>query len=142
MFHDYASSIRAFEIGTLCEPPPDEDAIIMANSIINSAPIVLGNSEPKTRRAQAAYFYQVSRELIGNRLADEFRFPPGKLIKELPFLRLRNFGDRLLRRVAPPLAAYRSRSRFRNMLEAADLGQYEHSYRLPTSVFEEDSREW
>jgi len=71
--------------------------------------------------------------------------PPGqypRLKKELPLLRLRNFGDRMLRRLAPPLAAYRSRSRFRSMLEVSNLGEYEHSYSLPTSVFEEDSREW
>ena len=142
LFRDYASSVRWFEIGALCEPRPDEDAIIMANSIVNSAPIVLGFTEPKARRAMAKYMYQVSREMIGDGLADELRFPAGRLKKELPLLRLRNFGDRMLRRLAPPLAAYRSRSRFRSMLEVSNLGEYEHSYSLPTSVFEEDSREW
>ena len=142
LFTDYASAVRAFEIGALCEPPPDEDAIIMANSIINSAPIVLGFTKPEERRANARYMYQVSRELIGDKLADAFRFPPARLKKEVPLLRLRNFGDRLLRRLSPPLAAYRARSRFRGLLSVSNLGQYEHSYHLPTSVFEEDSREW
>ena len=142
LFTDYASAVRAFEIGALCEPPPDEDAIIMANSIINSAPIVLGFTETEERRANAKYMYQVSRELIGDELADAFRFPAGKLRKEVPLLRLRNFGDRLLRRLSPPLAAYRSRSRFRGLLEVSNMGQYEHSYHLPSSVFEEDSHEW
>ena len=142
MFRDFASSIRSFEIGAQCEPPADEDAIIMANSIVNSAPIVLGFTEPGERRAMAKYMYQVSRELIGERLADELRFPRGSLTKKLPLLRLRNFGDRLLRRLAPPLAAYRSRARFRNLLDVSNLGEHEHLYSLPTSVFEEDSREW
>ena len=142
MFQDFASAVRAFEIGALCEPPPDFDAIIMANSIVNSAPIVLGFTEPKERRAMATYMYQVSRELIGDDLADELRFRRGKLKKEIPLLRVRNFVDRMLRKVLPPLAAYRSRKRFRNMLEVSDLGQYEVSYNLPSSVFEEDSRAW
>lgn len=142
LFTDHASSVRAFEIGALCEPPPDEDGIIMANSIINSAPIVLGFTEPAQRRANAKYMYQVSRELIGDEMADALRFPPVRLRKEVPLLRLRNFGDKLLRKLVPPLAAYRSRSRFRGLLGVANLGQYEHSYHLPTSVFEEDSREW
>ena len=141
-FHDFASSIRAFEIGALCEPPPDEDAVIMANSIINSAPIVLGFTKPNERRANAAYLYQLSREIIGDKMADDFNFPPGKLRKEIPLLRLRHFGDRMLRRLVPPLAAYRSRSRFRGLLEVANLGEYEHSYHLPTSVFDEDSTKW
>ena len=142
MFRDYASSVRWFELGALCEPPPDEDAIIMANSIVNSAPIVLGFTEPRARRAMAKYMYQVSREMVGDRLADELRFPAGRMKRELPLLRLRNYGDSILRRLVPPLAAYRSRSRFRSMLEVSNLGEYEHSYHLPTTVFEEDSREW
>ncbi len=142
MFRDFASAVRCFEIGTLCEPPPDEDAIIMAHSIVNSAPIVLGFTEPRERRGMATYMYQVSRELIGDGLADELKFPSGRLKKELPLLRLRNFGDRILRRVAPPLAAYRARARFSSLLDVSNLGEYGHSYSLPTSVFEEDSREW
>ena len=142
MFRDYASSVKAFALGAMCEPPPDEDAIIMANSIINSAPIVLGFTKPEERRANAEYMYQVSRELIGSDLADALRFPPTKLKKELPWLRIRNFADTLLRKAAPPLAAYRSRSRFRGLMEVANLGEYEHSYSLPTTVFEEDSRDW
>ena len=126
----------------MCEPPADEDAIIMANSIVNSAPVIIGVSEPAQRRKLARVVTQASRELIGDRLADELKFPHGRLKRELPLLRLRNFGDRLLRRVAPPLAAYRSRARFWNLLDVSNLGEHEHMYSLPTSVFEEDSREW
>lgn len=142
MFQDYASSVNSFRIGALCEPPPDQDSTIMANSIVNSAPIVLGITEAEARRSMAAYMYQVSRELIGNDLADELRYPPARLIKELPFLRLRNFGDQMLRRAIPRLAARRSRVRFSQMFAVADLGQFEHSFSLPTSVFDEESREW
>ena len=142
MFRDFASAVRAYEVGALCEPPPDFDAIIMANSIVNSAPIVLGFTEIKERRAMATYMYQVSRELIGDELADELSFRPGKLKKEIPLLRLRNFGDRMLRKVLPSLAKYRSLNRFRSLMDVSDLGEYEVSYSLPTSVLEEDSRPW
>ena len=142
MFRDFASSAHTFEIGAMCEPGPDEDSMIMANSIVNSAPIVLGITETGARRSMAAYMYQVSRELIGNDLADDLRYPPSRLIRELPFLRLRNFGDQMLRRAAPRLAARRSRTKFSQMFAVADLGQFEHSFSLPTSVFDEESREW
>ena len=124
------------------EPEADEDSIIMANSIVNSAPIVLEIAEAGARRSMAAYMYQVSRELIGNDLADGLRYPPSRLIGELPFLRLRNFGNRMLRRAVPCIAARRSRVRFSQMFAVADLGQFEHSFSLPTSVFDEESREW
>ncbi len=141
-FRDFASSVRAFEVAVLSEPQPGFDSIIMANSIINSAPIVLGLTEPEERRGKAKYAYQVSWELIGEDQADKLRFPPGRLKRELPFLQLRNFGDRLLRLVLPPLGKRRSSARFRDMLEVSNVGEYEHSYSLPSSVFDEDSREW
>ena len=142
MFRDFASSIHAFRLGRICEPPPDDDAIIMANSIVNSAPIVLGIREPKARRAMAAYMYQVSRELIGDDLADRLRYPDSRLLRELPFLRIKNVGERMLSKFIPSWGARRSRARFSQMFEASDLGQHEHSYSLPTSVFDEDSRTW
>ena len=142
MFRDFASSIHTFRLGRICEPPPDDDAIIMANSIVNSAPVVLGIREPQARRAMAAYMYQVSRELIGDGLADQLRYPDSRLIRELPFLRMKNIGERMLRRFIPYWGARRSRARFSQMFEVSDMGQHEHSYSLPTSVFDEDSRTW
>ncbi len=142
IFRDNADSLQCFRIGAMCEPPPDDDAIIMANSIINSAPIVLGVSEPAARREMAAFVYQVTRELIGDELAEQFRFPPGRFKKEIPFLRLRNMGERLLRKVVPRLGAARSRVRFNELLKTGDLGEYEHSYSLPSSMFDDESQKW
>jgi len=142
MFRDFASSVRCFEIGSLCEPAPAEDAIIMANSIINSAPIVLGYETRDERRTMAAFMYQVSRELIGKKLADQLRYPAARLKKEVPLLRLRNLGNRMLRKLVPPLASYRSMERFSSLFAVSNLGRYEHKYSLPTSVFDEDSHEW
>ena len=142
LFTDYASSVRAFKVASLCEPPPDEDAVIMANSIVNSAPIVLGVTESEKRRSMAAYIYQVSRELIGDHLADALEYPPTRRRKELWLLRLRNQGDQLLRRYAPSLGKRRSQSRLMQMLDISDLGQSGHSYALPTTVYDEDSARW
>ncbi len=142
MFTDYASSIRAFEIGAMCEPPPDDDAIIMANSIINSAPILLGFSDTTERRSKAAYMYQISRDLIGDKMADDFRFPPGRRLRELPLLRLKNRVERITQSFMPRWGARHSRAKFSNMLNVSSLGKFEFSYALPTSVYDEDSREW
>ena len=84
----------------------------------------------------------MSRELIGDDLADGLRYPAGKLTKEVPLLRVRNYLDRMLRRFLPPLAKFRSHKRFRSLFEVSDLGQYRASYSLPNSVFDEDSRAW
>lgn len=142
LFHDHASACRIFRIAAICEPPPDDDAIIMANSIINSAPILLGFTETKERREMAAFIYQVSRELIGNDLADSFRFPKSRFVKQVPLLFLRNRAEKAALRVFPRLLANRLRKRFNALLDASDLGEIEHSYALPTALHDEDSRDW
>ena len=142
MFHDQASAHRAFRIAAMCEPPPDDDAIIMANSIINSAPILLGVTETQERREMATFIYQVSRELIGNELADSFRFPKSRFIRQIPLLFLRNKAEQIAAKLLPPLAANRSMKRFNALLDASDLGEAAHSYALPTTLHDEDSRDW
>ena len=142
LFQDQASAHRTFRIAAMCEPPPDDDAIIMANSIINSAPILLGVTETQERREMATFIYQVSRELIGNELADSFRFPKSRFIKQIPLLFLRNKAEQIARKLLPPLAANRSMKQFNALLDASDLGEAAHSYALPTTLYDEDSQNW
>ncbi len=142
MFQDHRSARRTFQIAAMCEPPPDDDAIIMANSIINSAPILLGFTETRERREMAAFIYQLSRELIGDALADSFRFPKSRFVKQVPLLFLRNRAEKAALRLFPRLLANRSRKRFNALLDASDLGEIEHSYALPTALHDEDSRDW
>ena len=142
MFHDQTSALRTFQVAAMCEPPPDDDAIIMANSIINSVPILLGFTETEERRKMAAFIYQVSRELIGDELADSFRFPKPQVIKKVPLLYLRNRVERIALRPFPRVLAMRSRKRFNALLDASDLGQIEQSYALPTTLHDEESLPW
>ncbi|MCY4097386.1 MAG: oxygenase MpaB family protein [Rhodospirillales bacterium] len=141
LFHDEASARKMFRIGRMCEPPPGVDAIIMANSIISSAPMVIGITEPAERQKLASLAYRISRGLIGNELADSFRFPEGGRLT-LPVFRLRNRLDRVVSGLLPELRKRRDLKRFNDLLEFANLGRIEHSYALPTAVRDEDSAEW
>ena len=142
LFRDHSSARRTFQIAATCEPPPDDDAIIMANSIINSAPLLLGITDTKERRAMAGFIYQVSRELIGNELANSFRFPKSRRIRQVPLLFLRNRAEKAAMKLFPRLLANQSIKRFNALLDASDLGEDELSYALPTAIHDEDSREW
>ena len=143
MFHDEASACRAFVTGVLCEPLPEDDEIIMANSIINSAPIVLGFTEPRERCAKAESFYQVSRELIGNYMADLFRFPAGKRIRILPFMRLKYCVERVIQKLYLRWFHHHDFTHFDIILKTSNLGKYEISYKLPTALHDEDeTQEW
>jgi len=141
LFHDEASALRAFRVGATCEPPADDDAIVMANSIVNSAPVIIGVNEPARRRKMARVVTQASRELIGDELADTFLFPKRRL-KVVPWMRFKNRGRRIARKVVPRWEGKYDLIRFRHLIEFASFAKPEHSYRLPTSVHDEDSSDW
>ena len=42
LFTDESHAQHIYRIGTLCEPPPAPEAIIMTSALINSAPLVAG----------------------------------------------------------------------------------------------------
>ena len=142
MFRDQSSALRIFRIAAMCEPPPDDDAVIMANSIVNSAPLLLGFTEIEERRKMASFIYQVSRELIGNDLADSFKFPASRFVKRIPMLFVRNKAGQVAAKLLPRQLSSRSTKRFNALLDASDLGELEHSYALPTTLHDEDSRNW
>lgn len=141
LFQDEASAVRTFEIGRLCEPPADEDAIIMANSLINSAPLVIGITKVDARRKLAGYAYQISRELIGDELADTFLFPKARR-RAVPVLRVQNRTKRLMGRVLPRWRRTKDLERFKALVDFANLGRLEHSYSLPTTLHDEESADW
>ena len=141
LFDDEAGALRAFAVGRMCEPPADEDAIIMANAIVNCAPVVIGVTALKERRELAEFVYKVSRELIGDDLADTFLFPKHRR-KVLPFVRFRHRTRHVLRRVLPSWSSKKNLERFRALIDFVNLGRLEHSYSLPTALHDEDSSAW
>ena len=141
LFHDEASACHTFEIGSLCEPPADYDAIIMANSIVNSAPVIIGVSEPGERREMARVVTQASRELIGEELADTFMFPRQKR-KVIPAMRFKNRAQRFIRKVLPRVRAKGDLARFVALMDFASFDAARFSYRLPTALYDEDSADW
>ena len=141
LFRDEEAAVRSFEIGRLCEPPADEDAIIMANSIVNSAPLVIGITEVAARRKLANYAYQISRELIGGELADTFLFPKIRR-RTVPVLRVQNRIKRLVGRVVPRWRRSKDLERFTALIDFVNLGRLEHSYSLPTTLHDEESEDW
>jgi hypothetical protein len=122
LFRDESSAVSAFEVAKLCEPPPGFDAVIMANSLINSAPLVIGVTEPGERRKVAALAYRISRGLIGGNLADAFGFPQGERLA-VPIFRLRNRLTRVIFGLLPASRGKRNLIRFDQLLDFADLGR-------------------
>ncbi|MDE2882645.1 MAG: oxygenase MpaB family protein [Acidobacteriota bacterium] len=141
LFRDEASALDICRIGAACEPEPGESAIVMANSLLNVAPVVIGLSEPGERAALADYGLRVSRALVGHELADKLRFPRQHTAGMLFGMRLqRRMGglfDRLLGRTYVTRA-----NRFAELVEHATLEDTGISYRLPLKLYSDEAQTW
>lgn len=113
----------------------------MANSIVNSAPVIVGITDPAERRKTAKVITQACRELIGDELADTFLFPRRRR-KVLPWMRFKNRSRRVVRKTLPWLARKQDLARFEYLMNFASLDRWAYSYKLPTTLYDEDSQEW
>lgn len=142
LFHDHAEGIRLFRLGAVCEPPPDRDAVAMAHCVINAAPAVVGIREPVGRAAAARHIYRVSRELLGDPLADALRFPPRQAWFMLPWLRTKAALRRRMGRIFPALGKAANIASFLHVLGLADVGEERIRYDLPDHVRSDQSSRW
>ncbi len=89
LFTNEAEALHLHRVAMLCEPPMPDESIIMANALINSAPLVAGVTDPPARRAMVEReIYPVSRALVGDEVADRLRFPQNRKIAILAQFKL------------------------------------------------------
>lgn len=137
LFETEADALHLYEIGMLCEPEPSFESIILANGLINSAPIVAGFTDTRARKQLARKIYRISRAMIGDEMADQLRYPPMNTTGTLAILRLKNGIDRIIGRIAPALGARRRASQFQTMLDVSLYTDEGLSYRGPEHVLAE-----
>ncbi|WP_366656180.1 oxygenase MpaB family protein [Fodinicurvata sp. EGI_FJ10296] len=133
-------ALRLQRIGEMCEPPPDIESILVANGLVNSAPIIVGITDTDERRALAKKVYRVSRAMIGDELADQLRFPKYRTFGVLAAMRLRFRADRLLRRAFPGLDRRRRAGQFGQLVELSFHETTETPYALPQHLYAERDR--
>lgn len=142
LFRDFDEGLELCRIGFLCEPGPDEEAVLMANALINSAPLITGATEPKKRQAMAKFVYRVSRALVGDDLADQLRFPPQRTMGVLFFLKWQHRSAAFMSRLLP---GGRARRRSRNFITLLERSLYEQAgipYRLPDALDADRATQW
>ena len=142
IFRDEAGAREIFRVGYMCEPPFGVEAIAMANSVINSAPLVIGIEDKDERKALLSYGYRLSRALLGDELADQLMFPKSRTTGTLVYLRMR----RRIQEVIDALRGPRQRAKglrtqnFMTMLDISVLDEEGISYRLPDELHGDPSR--
>ena len=142
LFRDMEEALKIFEVGYCCEPDPDEDSIAMANSLVNSAPLVAGITDPKDRRDLSTYVYSVSRALIGNELADALMYPSQSTFGVLPWFRLQGHYNRLVGKLFPGFVQNNNYTNFTGLMDVSEFDEEGISYRLPDHVHAERSTPW
>ena len=75
LFRDAEEALKLYDVGIVCEPDSPIESVVMAHSLVNSAPLIAGMSEPDARRHLARYVYRISRGLIGKETADSLMYP-------------------------------------------------------------------
>ena len=139
LFADESHALHMYRIGSLCEPPPTPDAIIMTNALINSAPLVANITDPEERRQLVRnVIYPISRALVGNKLADQLNFPRKG---GMPFPLLAYRIDQRVQRLKAWYRKERARN-FSTLLEASAYDDAGVSYRLPDHPHDERSSKW
>lgn len=142
LFRDEAEALRLFEIGTMCEPEPGPSCIVLANSLVNSAPLVVGIDDPNERRKLAQYVYKVSRSLIGNSLADQLNYPRQSSFGVLPWFRMQARYDRLMSKHFPKIARKSNYANFTTLLSGSRYDDNGIPYSMPDHVYAEESSDW
>ena len=141
LFTDETHAQHIYRIGSLCEPPPTPEAIIMANALINSAPLVAGIEDKVERRKLIRkIIYPVSRGLIGNELADQLRFPTNRFPFPLLLYRIDKRIQKL--RSLLPWNDSADHSDFATLLVASAYDAAGLTYRLPDHAHGERTSKW
>lgn len=132
--------MEIFKIGGLGEPLPDAESIVMAHSLVNSAPLVIGETDEAVRKNLTRYVFRVSRALIGNALAEQLKYPPTSTFGVLAGFRIQQRYDRLLGRFSGKRSW--NRRRLFTLLNASMFDEEGIGYKLPDHVYSEVSRRW
>ena len=140
LYRDEQDALEMFGIGRLCEPPVSMESIVMASSLINSAPLFAGLDDRSERRKLAGYIAQVSRALIGNELADELMYPVSPTSGFLWKFRLLNRIEAVRNKLNPGRA--RESSNLATILDVSMFDEEGISHRLPDHIYAERSSKW
>ncbi|MCY4183824.1 MAG: oxygenase MpaB family protein [Rhodobacteraceae bacterium] len=139
LYTDTVEAVELNRIARTCEPPPSLESIILASSLINSAPLFAGITQRKERKELANYISKLSRAMIGNELADRLNYEPantfGVLWKFKAANRIQNF-----------LGLFSSDSHnTKNMMTAFEVSMYDDegiTFTLPDHYVSERSTDW
>ncbi len=142
LFRDADEALRLWEIALTCEPDFPSESVVMAHSLVNSAPLIAGRTEPADRRELAGYVYRVSRGLIGNEVADSLMYPPLSAFGAVWWFRMQQRYGKVLSKLFPKRRQDSNFVRFTSLLDASLFDEEGIRYTLPDHMYAEESTKW
>ena len=139
LFTSEAEAKRNYGIAHMCEPPPDDDAIGVANAVFKAIPAMAGVKTEAERKSLQMYAYRLSRALIGNELADQYGYPNTIRIRMLVLLYFR-MKSRLIN-----LLTKNRILQEQSFMQIFDATQYDKegiSYKMPDHVRAKQQSPW
>ena len=142
LFHEADDALELYDIGHMCEPDCPMESVSMAHSLINSAPLIAGITDPVGRQKLARYVYRISRGLIGNEAADSLQYPPLSSLGAVWWFKMQQrYGD-ILGKLLPSRRDDSNYTQFTSLLETLLFDEDGILYKLPDHVYAEESRKW
>lgn len=141
-FHSYEEGLELCRMALSLEPPPEDESIIIANTLIHAAPRIVGYTDREQRRKFANFVYLVSRALIGDELSDQLRYPRQNARGMLFKMRLQRRLLMLLDRMNPARKHRRHSNNFIQMLERSLIEDAGIQYSLPDSLDSDQATPW
>ena len=142
LFHGGDDALKLYDIGLMCEPAYQIESIVMANSLINSAPLIAGMIEPAERRVLARYAYRLSRSLIGKEPAESLMYPALSSFGAVGWFKLQQRYGHILGKLFRKRRQESNFSRFTSLLETSVFDDLGIRYTLPDHVYAEESTDW
>ncbi len=142
LFHDADEALRLYDIGHICEPSAETESVVMAHSLVNSAPLIAGKTDPAARRDLAGYVYRISRGLIGGETADSLMYPPLSSFGAVWWFKTQRRYGKILSKLFPGRYENSNFTRFTSLLDTSTFDENGIRYTLPDHVYSEESTSW
>ncbi len=137
LYADKPAAERIYRIGRLIEPEPDADSAAVANMLIDSIPAVAGIEDPDEQKKVTALARRLSRALIGNELANHYRYPKTTTFGTLLMFRMKQRFQRMLKS-----DQFIRSGNFTQMIQISVYDEGGLSYRMPDHVHSSKQSEW
>ncbi len=142
LFRDADEALKLYGIGQVCEPDSPIESVVMAHSLVNSAPLIAGKTDPAARRTLAEYIYRVSRGLIGRDVAESLWYPPLSAFGAIWWFKMQQRYGHILDKLLPGRRQNSNFTSFTSLLDTSLFDEEGIRYTLPDRVYAEESTKW